>query len=802
MKSRWIFAGLVSAAGSLVVSGAALAQGATVQPAVAAPPSVVIKTPTDPVAKAAFDMLDKHCARCHQEGKLGQKLKPAGRFGNTLILDELAVNANMVMPGNPDASLLFNIIAEEKMPYDVFQDIGATTPPTPTAEELEALRAWITSLGKSATASCDTRKFVKNTDVVAAISADLERQRDHRVKGMRYLTLTNLYNACTDEKQMEGYRQGAVKMLNSLSHKTDVVRLETIDPEKTIVRFNIDDLGWTEQDWNTILSAYPYGSKPPGQLFTFLQTATGTPLPYVRADWFAYTASSPPLYNVLLRLPKTAQELEKKLGLDTLENIRKLQVQRAGFQRSGVSANNRLIERHTIASGYFWTSYDFAGNRDRQSLFKFPLGPHGEAGFDHDGGETLFSLPNGFSGYYLSTAKGEELDRGPTAIVRDPSRRDLAVTNGISCFGCHDQGIRKAQDDVRKQALADRSFSKQVRDTVEAIYPPVEVMNKILDEDQARFRSAMVRAGIDPGLKVNGIEIINALAQKYDDLMDLRRTAAEFGMRPEEFKDAAANAGPKALGIARRVDQGLLPRDTLEGEFPSIFASINDEEVLAGVGANVGKLASLTHDGRLGLTTASATIGGTPAVGSPGGSTVGGGQKGFDLSLTSDKSVYNQGDTVVLTVTTRKACNLTLINVDQAGAATIIFPNRFQQDNKIAADRSFTFGDSSAFKFRLADKGVETVVAECNASRVASRGLEANYRANGFTDLGDFSKRITRQIVADGQAKRAATRKIVVEAGSNAEVVKPSTGIPGAVSSVAPSNPDTLARTAIKMTVR
>ena len=103
-----------------------------------------------------------------------------------------------------------------------------------------------------------------------------------------------------------------------------------------------------------------------------------------------------------------------------------------------------------------WTSYDFAGNRGDQNLFAFPLGP-GPNGFRHDGGETMFSLPNGFQGYYLSSATGARLDKGPTTIVRDPSRKDFAVTNGVSCMGCHDQGLRKARDEVRDIVLGARA---------------------------------------------------------------------------------------------------------------------------------------------------------------------------------------------------------------------------------------------------------------------------------------------------------------------------------------------------------
>src|SRR4029077_1062992 len=115
--------------------------------------------------------------------------------------------------------------------------------------------------------------------------------------------------------------------------------------------------------------------------------------------WFAFTVSQPPLYYSVLKLPNTFQELTREQGINVEADIRNFVAQRAAFQHSGVSQNNRLIERHPSRSGYFWTSYDFSGNRDRQNLFEFRLGPGGNGVFRHDGGETLFSLPNGFQGY-------------------------------------------------------------------------------------------------------------------------------------------------------------------------------------------------------------------------------------------------------------------------------------------------------------------------------------------------------------------------------------------------------------------
>ncbi len=65
---------------ALTLTGAASAQ------------PVEIALPADPVSRAAFDVLDKHCARCHQDGKLTARERPSKNFGNVLKLDEIASN--------------------------------------------------------------------------------------------------------------------------------------------------------------------------------------------------------------------------------------------------------------------------------------------------------------------------------------------------------------------------------------------------------------------------------------------------------------------------------------------------------------------------------------------------------------------------------------------------------------------------------------------------------------------------------------------------------------------------------------
>ena len=144
-----------------------------------------IKPPKDAVAKAAFDVLDKHCARCHQTGKLGKREKVASNFGNVLKLHELATDSRFVLPGNPDASELIKRTADPvraDMPYDVRnaeltgEDSGF---PSPTTDEIAALRNWVKSLGEQVASACKPENFMNRETIVKTIADDLNSLQDH-----------------------------------------------------------------------------------------------------------------------------------------------------------------------------------------------------------------------------------------------------------------------------------------------------------------------------------------------------------------------------------------------------------------------------------------------------------------------------------------------------------------------------------------------------------------------------------------------------------------------------------------------
>ncbi len=727
--------------------------------------------PSDPVAKAAYGVLEKHCARCHQTGQLSQKdldgvehkrENAASNFGNVMNLEEIASNPHYVLPGNAKASRLFTEIINEKMPYDWANGQGKFDPVSP--DELAALEAWINGLKLS----CDPKAYVSHSDMIGMIAADIERERlPQRRKGIRYLTLTHLANACTDEKAMKVYRQAVIKLLNSLSRSPDVVRFQAIDPGETIIRVNLDELNWTSDDWETVLKSYPYKMQPDTSFKNLLVSATDSKMPYVRADWFAFTASRPGMYEKLLKLAPDFNKLAKDEGVDLEENIRKFIAQRAGFQVSGVSRNNRLIERHPSRNGYFWTSYDFAGNKGRQSLYEHPLGPKGKNAFEHDGGETIFSLPNGFQAYYLNTADGKALNTGPTNIVQDKRAKDLAVTNGISCMGCHEFGMIKAKDEIRKIALGGpggKAFSRAELREIDGLYPENERMDKILDGDAKRFQDAMDRAGLDPNLNYNGIEMITALSQRYEQDVDLTMAAAELGMTKDEFLQATSGGfKPDLIPTIRRLQQNSIPRDQFEVKYRDL-AELGDEEPIdEGV-------QSASNDQKNGIAKVKTDV---------------------DFSLTSDKDTYKLGDTPVFTVVSSKDCFLTLTNIDEKDTLTVLLPNKFQQDNRIKAGVPVSFpGPKAPFIYKLGDKGKETVMAVCS-DKPEVDGIKHDFNKAPLTEVKNSTRTIGERIY-----KQGPTRKItILPAGGGSSA-------PEKVAEAPKASGSDIKRTAIKIDVR
>jgi hypothetical protein len=702
---------------------------------------------------AAYDILKKYCAGCHQEGALDEgRTAPKSGFGHVLDLRRLAQDPKFISPGSPQKSKLWQVIAGSAptMPDDCWDPTC-----TPEAVEIAELEAWITQIG---TQSPGPREFIPLTDVYNMALADLERQPTNRRDRIRYLSMRPMWNdANVSRETYDAYLAATVKALNALSFNPNVYRFEKVDAHGVLLRIFLPDLDWTPDTWARLENEYAYGmmSDTDPHLGT-LQRLSQTRIPVIRADWFTATATVAPLYYDILGLPDTVAGLEAMLGLDMARNIRDEQVIRAGFQDSGVSTNNRLIERHPLGTGFFWTSYDFAGSVGRQSFFQYPLGPANVFGedlaFTHDGGESIFTLPNGFHAYYLNTADGERLNVGPTAIVRDTDYPDGTgeVVNGISCISCHSKGMRLNKDRVREASMGNLALSPAARQTIDALYPGQDTVDEYFQKDMRAFFAALEKAGIDPETKAAGLEPVRGLfVYHVDYFLDFAQAASELGLTEEELRARMPFATPAMAGLLNRLDTSPIARDEWTAAFPVLLESLTD---FRPVRTNHKITTALSHSVRQILQGTdyagqSPSAPAQPIVSHDDARSLGTQYDPLQRSVTAqshltvytDKPTYKVGDPLQVFIEPRFDCRLTLISIDDDHDSCVLYPFPGLDDFVIPGGTQYVFPPKGAL--RTSEPGMETILAICNGSDAAIR---AERRATNAVSCSADHQPLTR----------------------------------------------------------
>ncbi len=711
--------------------------------------------PLDPRAGKAYAVLDGYCARCHQTGRL--KIPAAARpVANILALDEIARETSLVQPGVPDASPVYTIMLRQH----AMVDLDASPP----ADAIQSVRDWIVDLPQS-TESCGGRRAITQGEVDQAAAAALAATPEEKRKDIRFITLSHLANACVLPETLAGYRQAITKVINTLSWGPEPIRLETVDPNATVIKLDLGELGWVAAHWETLVQAQPYANLASARLSEAVRRITGTPMPAVRGDWFAYAAMTAPLYPRLLGLPGRMANLQRILNVDIENNIKAGKARRAGIAVSVVTRANRLVERHPTRTGSLWLAYDFATSEGRQKLASNPLGPTAtpifKVPFKHDGIKAIFTLPNGFLAYSLNDARGDRIDTSPDTIERDELSMAGPVANGASCMGCHRAGPMPVKDTIRAGAEADTTAIKEVRDMILALYAPVAEMDTLIAEDQERYAMAQRKAGIEPNLMINGLEPVTALAEEYLKDVGLARLAAEVGATIAGTRERIARLPVELATSSRRV----LSASASRAEADRILIRLAPDGGAAETAIKVEAPLEPRTD--------------------------------FELLLWSKSNVYQSGDLATFHARSNQDCYLTLVSLDRGGQATVLFPNEFEQNNLLVAAKELTLPtDGAAYQFRLRDKGRETLVGICQTGSKAPPGLQHDFERQRFTMLGDWRAHLA-QAPLSGRAQ--STPEPAREKPQRIARVRPAAGpVP-----VDPKGgPDLQARTAITYDVR
>ena len=522
--------------------------------------------PQQQIAQDAYAIFEQSCFICHG---------PAGSFKESLLIDHNTLIQNgTVIPGNPNTSELYNRLVTT----DTAKRMPLQQPPL-SAQAINTIRDWILAGAPDWAATSTTDgDFISPGEMLNTIETHLMSLPSFDRAFARYFTMTHLYNAGESAGILQEYRKALYKLINSLSWGVEVINPEPIDPEKTILYIDLRHYEWDVNDgWGQIEAAYPYhiSFDAPEQTalrdqLSRLQTEMKSDIPSVHVDWFVAQASLPPLYHELLSLPLTDRELETRLEVDVVRNLLNapgVRVWRAGTNNSGVSNNNRVIERHTSRYGAYWKSYDFAGSVGTQNIFTHPLS------FTHDGGEVVFNLPNGLQGYYLANASGFRLDEAPINIVSNPAANDPTVRNGLSCMGCHTEGMKIFEDEVRPVI---ESNTNPAYDKAQALrlYVEQSKMDTLLGEDMDRYRVALTKTGG----AVDDIEPISRFHEVFQGPVDVAYAAAVVGLETEVFLNKIKeNVGLQNLGLLV-LESGNMKRDTWTSSFGDIVFALDFPE--------------------------------------------------------------------------------------------------------------------------------------------------------------------------------------------------------------------------------
>ncbi|MCE2414904.1 leucine-rich repeat domain-containing protein [Candidatus Poribacteria bacterium] len=519
------------------------------------------------LAQEAYLILEQSCFDCHG---------PHGAFTENFVIESASqlVDSGAVVRRKPIESELYRRLLDK----DPAKRMPLGQPQLPPAAIL-TLGNWIQAGAPSWEVEHDVN-FIPMDAMLDTIKKHVESLPRFDRASARYFTTTHLYNAGESPETLRAYQLALSKLVNSLSWGSEIVKPVPIDARKTIFYIDLRRYEWDVRNdaWTQIEQEYPYSIEFDSETqagllkkLTDLREEMECDVPFVHADWFLATASLPPLYHDILDLPETDRELERELGIDVQRNLQSapgVRVWRAGLNDSGVSENNRVVERHRFQHGAYWKSYDFAGNVGVQNIIDHPLT------FRHDGGEIIFNLPNGLQAYYISDASGSRIDAAPTTIVSNPDERDGIVRNGISCIGCHTEGMKTFEDDVRVVVMRAPESAAKVQAL--RLYVAKAKMDELLSEDTQTYRRALEATGDVFG----GIEPVYRFYKAFENPVDAAHAAAAIGLETETFiakireKPSLQRLGLRTLESAN----GNVKRDAWTSNFSDVVSALNSPE--------------------------------------------------------------------------------------------------------------------------------------------------------------------------------------------------------------------------------
>ncbi|MCA9079152.1 MAG: hypothetical protein KDA58_01285 [Planctomycetaceae bacterium] len=553
------------------------------------------------LAQQATEILKRSCYECHGVRDYGAGLDVLNP--NTLFEDRGANTRPYLSKGNAAGSAIWRQIDSGLMP----PEDNEFNIPALTASEKATIKQWIDAGAAFPEGNqVFEREFVTRQRLVEIIENDLRslRSRQQEVLTTRYFTIANLHNNGTVPDEMLMYARAALsKAMNAMSQAATIIppRIVDADENSVVLAVNLEDYGWSLDDWYLVIKDYPYTLEPRKSAERAAYMAIAgywggiQQEPCIRVDWFVAHATRAPLYDILIKHPHTLQELAMQNGVDIEGDFAKQRLLRTGVFASGVSSQNRLMDRHASKYGAFWLSYDFAQTA-KSNIAVFPLGPnrpnhpYQEAAFEEAGSEVVYSRPNGLHGYLIVDNKGQRISRAPVSIVADHVTVDGVpeVVNGLSCMACHTEGIRSFQNRLPGAYFVDNPDGEE---HLLNLLKTEEEVEARMTEDRDQYLRALVKTvqPFFPGksLDVDSVrqltEPCSLIARNYFKDLNPITAAAELGENsPDKLEALGRTLRQRGLSPFTQ-EGGIIKRQVWHGKllYYSVFQE-TAEELLIG----------------------------------------------------------------------------------------------------------------------------------------------------------------------------------------------------------------------------
>jgi serine/threonine-protein kinase len=436
-------------------------------------------------------------------------------------IDELITNGK-IKPGDPNGSLLYQRISRDEMPPS-----GVT--PRLNDDEVQDVAQYILGLQPPVAAVCDDQ-FMSWDDVYEAVERDILSEDAEDRPFLRYLSISNRYNAGTCDAQLEPERWAMSKFINSISQNARIEEpVEVTGTNSTVYRIDLRDydldvtqgpfeVNGTNFDdgWEAIIGNNNFAVEFEGDAAENLILQSDTLVPIMFSDAVIDEATVGNLYYGLLRLQDNRDAQLLDLDIDLVANQDDETAIFAATTQSEISEQERFIRRDPSDQAndlYYYESFDLDPNVAGNSIFDRPL----DFNLAANGSEVVFALPNGLQGYIIYDAAGQRLEESP--ILFDNAQNDNVMRAGISCMTCHENGVVQFEDEVRQFALDNRIDVAQAaedagfefQDVLDLYVDNADLKEQLVD-DSTSYRAALSAAGVP----TNGSDPVSDTFIRFD----------------------------------------------------------------------------------------------------------------------------------------------------------------------------------------------------------------------------------------------------------------------------------------------